>query len=152
MHLRQATLDDVEFLTEVVVEATRDQGRLPDDFDEAAFRAGYRGWTEQQLRDPVSGSTTYVVAVGDERVGRLRIVRRDDMIELAGMQLLPRFQSRGIGTAIIDGLKAEALAGGCVLELGVEKDNPRARRLYERLGFVVTAETDDEFRMRWADG
>jgi ribosomal protein S18 acetylase RimI-like enzyme len=152
MHLRQATLDDAEFLTDVVVEATRDQGRLPDDFDERDFRTGYGDWTKQQLSDRTSGSTTYVVTVEDERAGRLRVIRRDDTIELAGIQLLPRLQGRGIGTAVVDALKAEAVACGVRLELGVEKDNPRARSLYERLGFVVITETDTEFRMRWVAG
>lgn len=85
-----------------------------------------------------------------ERVGRLRVIRSDGSIELAGIQLLPSYQSRGIGTAVIEGLKAEAADHGCMLELlGVEKDNPRARALYERLGFVISGETDSDFRMRW---
>jgi hypothetical protein len=31
----------------------------------------------------------------------------------------------------------------------VEKDNPDARRLYDRLGFVQVGETDREFKLRW---
>jgi ribosomal protein S18 acetylase RimI-like enzyme len=147
-----ATLDDVGFLTDVVVEATRDQGRLPVKYDEDDFRRGFGEWTKQQLGDLTAGSMTYVVSVAGERAGRLRVVRSQDSIELAGIQLLPRFQSRGLGTAVINGLKAEAVARGVSLELGVEKDNPRARALYERLGFVLTGHTDNEFRMRWVDG
>lgn len=45
-----------------------------------------------------------------------------------------------LGTAIIEGLKAEAKAAGVPLDIGIEKDNPRARRLYERLGCVQVAE------------
>ena len=42
MHVtvRPALLSDVAFLTDVVVEATYDQGRFPDDFDEVDFRTG----------------------------------------------------------------------------------------------------------------
>lgn len=39
--LRRATTADVDFLTDVVLSATRAQGRLPADFDEAEYRAGF---------------------------------------------------------------------------------------------------------------
>jgi GNAT superfamily N-acetyltransferase len=42
---------------------------------------------------------------GGGRVGRLRITRSPDRIELSGIQLLPHVQGRGIGTAIIKDLK-----------------------------------------------
>jgi ribosomal protein S18 acetylase RimI-like enzyme len=79
----------------------------------------------------------------------VRITRTAGCIELCGIQLLPGFQRHGIGTAVIEGLKAQAAAAGIPLDLGVEKDNPDARRLYERLGFVRVGETDQEFRLRW---
>lgn len=151
MEIRTAGLDDVGFLADVVVVATREQGRAPGDFDEQKFRAEFAEWTRQQLDDPASDSTTYVVALDSVRVGRLRVVRSDGAIELAGIQLLPGFKNRGIGTAVINRLQEEAAGRGCPLDLDVEKDNPRARALYHRLGFAVTGETEREFRMRWTD-
>lgn len=79
----------------------------------------------------------------------LRITRSRDGIELSGIQLLPRVQGRVIGTAIIENLKAEAKASGVPLDIGVEKDNPRARRLYERLGCAQVAEDEQEHKLRW---
>jgi RimJ/RimL family protein N-acetyltransferase len=35
------------------------------------------------------------------------------------------------------------------LYIGVEKDNPNARRLYERLGLVEVGVTDDDYRLSW---
>ena len=43
---------------------------------------------------------------------------------------------------------AEAAASGRAFGLSVEKDNPRARALYERLGLVVVGEDGDEYVMR----
>jgi ribosomal protein S18 acetylase RimI-like enzyme len=63
--------------------------------------------------------------------------------------LLPHVQGRGIGTAIIEDLKAEAKSAGVSLDIGVEKDNPRARQLYERLGCVQVAEDEQEHKLRW---
>ena len=90
-----------------------------------------------------------MVEVDNERVGRLRIVRTAECIELSGIQLLPGIQRHGIGTAIIEDLKAQAAAAGIPLDLGVEKDNPDARKLYERLGFAQVDETEQEYRLRW---
>lgn len=148
--IRPATLADTDFLADVVVTATRAQGRLPGDFDEPAWRSAFAGWTSQQLRGDVPGSTTSVIESGGRRVGRLRVTRGADRIELSGIQLLPGFQGRGIGTAIIEGLQAEAQAARIPLDIGVEKDNPRARRLYERLGCVQVAEDEREHKLRWS--
>ncbi|MER7850644.1 GNAT family N-acetyltransferase [Kitasatospora sp. NPDC096077] len=137
------------FLATVVIEATRDQGRLASGFDEEQWRAGFSDWTLEQVHNERADMTTSVVEVSGERAGRLRITRTAGGIELNGIQLLPRFQCRGIGTAVIEDLKAQAAAGGIPLDLDVEKDNPDARRLYERLGFRRTGETDQEYRLRW---
>jgi ribosomal protein S18 acetylase RimI-like enzyme len=146
---RPATPEDVGFLADVVVEATRAQRRLSGDFDETTWRSNFTAWTRKQISGEVPESTTSVIECGGERVGRLRVTRSRDRMELSGIQLLPRIQGRGIGTSIIEGLKAEALSAGVCLDIGVEKDNPGARRLYERLGCVQVAEDEEEYKLRW---
>jgi GNAT superfamily N-acetyltransferase len=141
--LRPATLEDIGFLADVVVEATRAQGRLSDAFDETTWRRNFTAWTRKQILGAVPESRTSVIEFGGERVGRLRVTRSGDRIDLSGIQLLPRAQGRGIGTAIIEELKAEAEAGGACLDI------PRARRLYERLGCVQVAEDEQEHKLRW---
>jgi len=148
--IRPAALEDIGFLTDVVLTATRAQGRLPGTFDEPAWRTAFTAWTRKQIRGDVPGSTTSIIESGGGPVGRLRITRSKDHIELSGIQLLPHAQGRGIGTAIIEHLKAEAAAADIPLDIGVEKDNPRARRLYERLGCVQVAEDEQEHKLRWA--
>jgi ribosomal protein S18 acetylase RimI-like enzyme len=147
--IRAATLTDATFLADVVLTATRAQGRMPDGFDEPTWRRGFIDGTEKQVRGEVEGSTTSVIELEDGPAGRLRVTRSRDRIELSGIQLLPGAQSRGIGTAIIEDLKAEARAAGVPLHINVEKDNPRARRLYERLGCMQVAEDEEEYKLRW---
>lgn len=148
--LRAATAEDARFLANVVFEATRAQGRVPADFDEPEWREKFGNQTMEQIRGEVPGSTTSVIETGNERVGRLRVTRTAEYIELSGIQLLPRVQRHGIGTAIIEELKAQAAAVGVPLDLEVEKDNPDALRLYERLGFVRAGQTAQEYKLRWA--
>lgn len=150
MHLsvRPATEADVGFLTDVVVEATFAQGRLPDDFDEVDFRAGFGEWTADQVRGELDGSVTSVVQVDGTDAGRLRVVRRRDLVEIAGLQLLPEHQSQGIGRTVVASVVADARAAGVPVELGVEKDNPRARAFWERCGFRYVGEDEAEHRLR----
>ena len=82
----------------------------------------------------------------------MRTVRTADSIELCGIQLLPEVQRRGIGTAIVADLMAQAAAASLPLELSVEKDNPDAGKLYHRLGFIPIGETEDEYRLRFNPG
>jgi GNAT superfamily N-acetyltransferase len=147
--IRPAAIEDVGFLTDVIIEATRAQGRLPADFDEPQWRSGYAEWTEAQVRGEIANSTTSVIEIDNERVGRLRVTRTADHIELSGIQLLPTVQRHGVRTAIIEDLKAKAAAAGMPLDTGVEKDNPEAQKLYERLGFVHIGVTEQEYKLRW---
>ena len=145
--VRPATLADVGFLTTTAIAANDDRHRPPD-AELAAYRAGFVEWTEQQVRGEIPDSTTSVVTAYGADVGRLRVVRTARLVELAGLQFLPAHQGRGLGSRVIRDLMAEAALSGRGFGLSVEKDNPRARALYERLGLVVVGEDGDDHVMR----
>jgi len=105
--------------------------------------------TRRRITSDVEAGDTSVVEFAGDPVGRLRVVRTPECLDLSGLQILPRFQSRGIGQAVIRSLVAEALSSGKVLELSVRAENRRARSLYERLGFHEVGVDDSEVRMRW---
>ena len=152
VHVRPATLDDVEVLTEIVIEATLDQGRFPldsDQFSVSGFRDAHTEWTRRQFDGAEPDSSLCAIEVDGEVVGRLRVVRTADRVELAGLQLLPRVQGRGIGTAQVRAIQAEAGGRGVAATLSVERDNPRARALYERLGFRRVGSDEREHRLAW---
>lgn len=142
--VRPATSHDVSFLTDVVIVATRAQGRLPHDFDESEYREGFSEWTREQVDGLVENSETSVIEIEGERAGRLRIVRDADHHELAGIQLLPAHQGRGIGTYLVEQFLVAARDAGVTARISVEKDNPRVLALYERLGLVKVGETESE--------
>jgi len=64
------------------------------------------------------------------------------------LQVLPEHQGQGIGTAVVERVIEEAAARGVSVTLSVVPANPRAKQLYERLGFEVTAFEAPFFRMR----
>ncbi|MFF0343488.1 GNAT family N-acetyltransferase [Kribbella sp. NPDC004875] len=65
----------------------------------------------------------------------------------------PALQSCGIGTVLIGAAEQRILARGHGrAELGVELSNPRARALYERLGYVAYDEVLESWDQQNPDG
>ena len=81
-------------------------------------------------------------------VGRLIVDRGSDVIWLIDITLLPEHRNAGLGNSLIHALQAEAAQAGKPVMLHVDNVN-RAQRLYERLGFVMTAESDFYLEMTW---
>lgn len=58
----------------------------------------------------------------------------------------PALQSLGIGSLLIRALEARIVARGCQhAEIRVDVENPRARELYERLGYLAFGEVPDSW-------
>ena len=148
--IRTATLEDLGFLTDVVIKTTRAQGRFGDDFNETEYRAGFEDWTKETilgLAEP--GCVLSVIESDNTPIGRLRVVRNANKITLAGIQILPEYQNNKIGNQLIEQLKREADQKGMALLVSVEKDNPDAQRLYERLGCKVVGQDDKEYHLEY---
>ncbi|MDX6658727.1 MAG: hypothetical protein QOH62_3520 [Solirubrobacteraceae bacterium] len=80
-----------------------------------------------------------VITVGGEPAGRLYVERGERQILLVDVALLPGFRGRGVGTAVLRQVMAEADAAGKVLSIHVEKTN-RAQSLYARHDFAAVAD------------
>jgi GNAT superfamily N-acetyltransferase len=115
--LRKAALDDVAFLADVVIQATLAQARFPSDIDLAEYRAGYEEWTRETMQGSIPNCTLSVIEQDGLSVGRLRVVRDEHAIELAGIQLLPEHQNKHIGSLLMTQLKQEADLKGIPLKL-----------------------------------
>ncbi|MEO7412390.1 MAG: GNAT family N-acetyltransferase [Opitutaceae bacterium] len=81
-----------------------------------------------------------VIVVKGRDVGLLHVEQEPETLFLANLQILPEFQNRGLGSAVVRRVIDEAQAAGFDVRLQVLKSNRSARRLYERLGFAVTQE------------
>lgn len=89
-----------------------------------------------------------IVQVAGADVGVLEVDDRAGEIYVATIALLPAWQGRGIGSAVIRSLLERAAATGRAVTLRVLRRNPRAIELYECLGFVRTAQSDTHVYMR----
>jgi GNAT superfamily N-acetyltransferase len=138
--LRPATFADADFLynlhrvaMQIYVEQT--WGRWDD------------GWQAQRFREYFDPAATQVILYEGEPVGMVGIERRATEIFLSQIELLPAYQGRGVGAYLISAVIDEAHRENMPVTLQVLKVNP-ARRLYERLGFVITGETATHYLMK----
>ena len=110
------------------------------------------GWDEavqrQLFDDRFDPARMEIIESAGQAVGYISVERRRGFIFLSAIEVAPDFQSQGIGTHLIRDLQDEAERQGIPLRLRVLKGNP-ARRLYERLGFAATGDTETHITMSW---
>ena len=140
--LRAATAADHDFVERLLLTTSKD-------YVEQTW-----GWTDeiQQLvaedferwfNPPASGQ---IVEVDGQAIGYVKVADHEDGVLLDMVLIDPSYQGRGLGTALIEPIVKEAHARGHAVVLQVLKVNP-SKRLYERLGFVVSSELPNHYVM-----
>lgn len=102
----------------------------------------------QGLREAFPGAEFQIVLVDGVNAGRFVVQRTREQLQVVDMALLPPYRNAGLGAALLQRVFGEAAATKKPLRLEVFKTN-RAARLYQRLGFVIIAETELLYQMEW---
>jgi ribosomal protein S18 acetylase RimI-like enzyme len=135
--LRPARDDDFEFLYRLRSAAL------------GPYVAQIWGWNEDEQRQRFAhhfDSAQYRIVRREKDIGAIAVEEREHEIYLSNIELLPEYQRKGIGTALMGAVLAEAGRKNLPVSLQVFKINP-ARHLYERLGFQITGETETHYQM-----
>jgi ribosomal protein S18 acetylase RimI-like enzyme len=140
--LRPATADDRGFVVEVNRTAIGPYLQATFGWNDAAASAYF----DERL----DASGGQVIEVDGVAVGELLVEERPGELFLVRLALMPEWQGRGIGSAIVRMLIERACERGAAVTLEVFKTNPRATKLYESLGFVRVGETEMDVSMRLA--
>jgi ribosomal protein S18 acetylase RimI-like enzyme len=127
--LRPATFDDLEWLDEL---HTRCMRELVNQLYE---------WRPEQFRTTFDPLINHIIVVDGADAGLLSYWNEPDALRVGNLLVEPALQGRGIGTEVMRRLLASAEAELRIVRLRVLRNN-RARSLYERLGFLIEAETD----------
>lgn len=135
LRVRDAGEEDIPALVEMIMaEAREAEGRA---LDPAVVTAAVTA----ALRDPTL-ARTWLLCDGDERLGAIAALREWSdwrnaaywWIQFA--YLVPAARGRGLFAVLLDRVVAEARAAGAPeLRLYVHRDNQRAIRAYQRVGF-----------------
>ena len=151
--LRNVTADDEEFLLSVY-DSTR-----AEELAQAEWAPGQREaflkWQFDLQRgeyDRRFPDAEYdLILIDDKPAGRIWIGRDDRQIRLLDIALLPEFQNRGAGTALLRRLIEEAEHAHKPLRHMVFVLNNDADRFYERLGFVMIEDLGGYKHMEWSE-
>lgn len=131
--LETARRDDLEALVALRIEAMRESLTALGRFDPARARARFADAFEPRL-------TRHVVVAG-ERVGFVVVKPLAKGLVLDHLYLHPRAQGRGLGSAVLAQVLAEADGLGLPLSVGALRGS-RANRFYLRHGFEPLGETE----------
>ncbi|MEN9649096.1 MAG: hypothetical protein RL094_63 [Candidatus Parcubacteria bacterium] len=138
--LRQATEADQPFLF-TVVHTAMSPVRLANDPDKIVDME--KGLAEYKEKYPAE--KVQVIQYDGKDVGRLRVVRSKEEIYIGGIQLLPEFQGKGIGSSIMRDIINEAKKTKTPITLEVHEVNKAANSFYTKLGFKFVKQEGNQF-------
>ena len=142
--LRKATPEDLEFLFNVSTEAMRpvveilNPGKV---FDRETEFVKYK--------DKFDPGKIEIIQYKSTDVGRLRVVRSAESIYIGGIQILPEFQGKGIGTALFAELIEESKKTNTPIVLEVHNVNELANTFYKKLGFAESGREENKIILKY---
>ncbi len=135
---RQANSGDKDFLWKLKVASMRQYVEAVYGWDDAI----QYGFFEKSFHP----EDIQVIQYGGKDVGMYEYMERTEDWLFARIEITPSFQGRGIGTTVIQRIVGHVSNTGKPLRLQVFKINP-AQKLYERIGFIRTGETQTHITM-----
>lgn len=150
--LRPETEADVPFLRQLYISTRWEEVSAAADWSDAqkiAFLESQFALQRHHYLNHYANSSFDVIEQHRLPAGRLYLDRQERTLLIVDIALLPQWRGRGIGTALIEAVFAEARQAGKEVSISVEKFNP-ALRLYQRLGFRPYAEDDVYWFMYWS--
>ena len=139
---RPATVADYDFLYGLHKAAMKTAVSQTWGWDEA--------WQQNYFRGKFDPAKRVILLWDGQEIGTMSLEASAEELYLAYIAIAPRFQGRGWGTAVIQELIQQAQQQNKPLTLHVLQKNPRAKKLYERLGFQVVAVEQVKYKMQFA--
>jgi GNAT superfamily N-acetyltransferase len=136
--LRPIAAGDEAFLFELYSDTRREELSVTG-WNPAQIGAFLRSQFDLQSRaysSNFSQSEFQIILLEGKEVGRFYVARLGEEYRVVDLAVLSPYRGKGIGTQLLGGLIDRADKEGIPIRFHVEQGN-RARRLYERLGFVL---------------
>ncbi len=142
--LRQAVEADIDFLFLVSTSAMQHvhdaiHGDKPRDLEKEFV----------EYKEKFKPEAINIVQFEGKDVGRLRVVRSSESIYIGGLQLLPEYQGKGIGSAIMFDLIQESEKTHLPILLEVHHVNKNAYTFYIKVGFETVKDLGTKWEMKY---
>ena len=141
IQLRPAVQEDYKFLYNLNCSTMRAYVEAIWGWDDA--------WQQRHFQENFKPELSPIIMLHSQDVGLLSVQQDGTGVFIRSILILPEYQNKGIGNCIISRVIEQAEKQGYPVTLQVLKINP-ARRLYEKLGFIIEGETETHFKMRRA--
>lgn len=148
--LRGETADDAPFVERLFASvrgAELEAAGWPEEV-RRTFLASQSALQSRYYAEAYPGADFAIVVHDGTPVGRLYLYRKAGDLRVVDVSLLPEWRGGGLGTALLEAVRAEAAAEGGTVSLHVDMMNP-AQNLYRRLGFVETGTHGPSWSMVW---
>lgn len=110
-------------------------------------------WNEAEQLNYHQERFTYqdikIIMVDHDAVGFVSAVNESKTVTVNQLMIAPEYQGKGIGERCMAVITHEAQRLGNPVHLQVLKINPRAMKFYQRIGFIITAETEKHYQMEF---
>ncbi|MEO8512998.1 MAG: GNAT family N-acetyltransferase [Ignavibacteria bacterium] len=107
------------------------------------------GWDEEVQRKmhekEMLAENISIIIFDNKEIGTIGKILNENEIIICRLYIIDEYQSYGIGSDIVNSIIVDNPVKE--IRLGVLKVNMRARKLFEKLGFVVYEEENEHFRM-----
>ncbi|MDF3014031.1 MAG: family N-acetyltransferase [Cellvibrio sp.] len=150
LNLRLAGNDDGEFLLSLFCSARPELALLPLPPEQLTLMGRQQYEFQQQgYANYYPHAEDWIITADSKAVGKIMFDRSTPTVHIIDFIIAPDWRGRGVGSAILAALKAYVEARADVLSLRVDHRNSHAKRLYQRLGFVMKQSANDHEFMVW---
>ncbi|MDE3177647.1 MAG: N-acetyltransferase [Pseudomonadota bacterium] len=122
-------------------------GGLPEAMIDNLASMQYRARTIS-YREKYPSARWSIIEAADGPIGELIACEQADALHIVDIALAPEWRGRGVGGALMRAIVASRRGVGDVRAL-VALDNPRSRRMFDRVGFIETWRDDVFAELRW---
>ena len=137
---------DEPLLRELFASSRQEWDLLPPSSRDTLLAMQFRAQRQQYAVSHPEASHQILVADGVD-IGQLILDESPTAIRIVDVSIHQAYRGRGIASAVLGDVISSAERVGLPVQLSVWSTNAGARRLYERLGFSVTAEANGYLNM-----
>jgi ribosomal protein S18 acetylase RimI-like enzyme len=150
LSVRPASDDDVFIMAELFYATRSDfyQPGLPQAAVDLILQQQYQ-LQQMSYKSQFPNSRDYILCCQAQVIGKLTLAINPECLHLIDLVLAPEARSKGLGTAVLEALKQDAIAQKADIRLSVALDNPRAKALYLQQGFIIQSISQTHETMLW---
>ncbi|MFA1820926.1 N-acetyltransferase family protein [Virgibacillus oceani] len=140
--MKKKDIPHVQYVAKTSWHATYD-GIIPRNIQDDFLQEAY---SKDAMKHRLKNSHFFVAESSGRIIGfaNYSLGDKDGKVELGAIYLLPEYQGKGAGTALLrEGI--EKLQSVREIHLNVEKNNNVGKKFYEAKGFEVVSEFDEDF-------